>query len=177
MSDSMNIKPSICGDNQIYAPGSGSCDECDRLAMEFEEAKEQAINAAADAQGLAETAQEAASRASEEASAAGVAMESTETYKTEVEALLEEARQILEQIRGAGLGKYSQTFTTTANQATFTFAPTGYTYAATDFYSVYVNGLKLTPQEFTKADNVITLNTPVSLAGQTVEVIAEVTED
>ena len=47
---SNNIRPDICGQEQIHVPPLQECDECDRLAQEFEQAKEDAIQAAADAE-------------------------------------------------------------------------------------------------------------------------------
>ena len=44
------MNPSMCGDDPIWVPEYKYCDECDRLAQEFEEARQEAINAAADAQ-------------------------------------------------------------------------------------------------------------------------------
>lgn len=157
----------------IYVPKLPVCDECDRLAIEFEQALEASKAAAADAQESAENASTSATEAKNEADRAEDIKEDVQGIEVLMNEILAEAREILDQIRGAGFGRYSQTFTTIANQSEFNFDPQGYEYSVSDYYSVYVNGLKLRPDEFTRADNVVTLVTPISLANQKVEIVAE----
>lgn len=154
----------------IYLPELPVCNDCSRLEIEFAQALEDAQAAAADAQ-------EAAENAETEARKAEQAEQDISGVQEAVAAMLVEAREILDQIRGAGIGKYTQTFITTANQSQFTFAPQGYEYNVSDYFNVYVNGLKLLPEEFTRADNVITLVTPISLANQKVEIEAWTASD
>ena len=53
-------KPNICGDDTIHVPTLEPCDDCERLEREFEEARQQAIDAAASAESSAARAEEAA---------------------------------------------------------------------------------------------------------------------
>lgn len=161
-----SIIPSVCAEDALYMPELEPCDECDRLEAEFQEALEDAQSAAAQAEGSKNSA-EAYAEAAEDAK------EDAEGVKTDVEALLAEAREILEEIRGAGISRFTQVFTTVANQSEFIFSPTGYEYNVADYYSVYINGLKCVPSDFTKNGNVITLVIPISLAGQTVEIVVD----
>lgn len=178
---STNITPEICGQESVYVPELDSCDECDRLAIEFENARAEAVAAASDAQTYAGQAAQSAADAeavkSQVQTIASDAVTNITNLASDTESAfntyITQAREILEQIIGATISRHTQTFTSTANQSEFTFAPTGYTYNVTDYYTVYVNGLKLTPSEFTQNQNVITLATPISLAGQTVEIVVD----
>ena len=167
------IIPSICEQEGVYTPELEPCDECDRLEAEFEQTLEDAQHAAADAQGYAEDASGYATEAATQAGLAEDAKEDADLIKADVEAMLEEARQILYQITGASINRFSQVFITTAGQSVFLFTAPGYEYSAGDYYSVYINGLKCIPSDFTKDMNEITLTTPVSLAGQTVEIVVD----
>ena len=171
---SNNITPSICDEGSMYMPPIGECDECDRLATEFEQAKEDAIQAATDSQGYAEQSEAAKQGAEAAQEGAEQAESDSEHLRDSMLDILAEAEYILEQIHVALTGRLSQVFTTEANQSSFTFAPPGYIYEEGDYYEVYVNGLKLTPLEYTVSANVVNLVTPISLAGQTVEILAYV---
>lgn len=60
---SIPMNPSMCSDDPVYVPSYKYCDECDRLATEFEEARQEAVQAAADAQEFAGEAKTAAETA------------------------------------------------------------------------------------------------------------------
>ena len=57
------MNPSMCGDDPIWVPSYKYCNECDRLAEEFEEARKEAVDAAADAQDFRDAASESATNA------------------------------------------------------------------------------------------------------------------
>lgn len=80
-----NLNPSICGENNIYVPptGTGGCDDCDRLAAEFEQAARDAANAAADAVSAANQAQSDASTASSSATSANSSATAAENSANE----------------------------------------------------------------------------------------------
>lgn len=80
-------RPYVCSDTGVFVPPSEPCDACEELAREFEEAKEQAIGAAADAQEAAEQAQTAAQNAMDEAADAKSAAEAAIDAATRGEAL------------------------------------------------------------------------------------------
>lgn len=88
------------------------------------------------------------------------------------------AAQLAALLAGSGgasgtASRFTQEFSTTANQSVFTFAPTGYTYNALDIYSVYINGLRLPASQYSKNDNVVTVTTPISQANQIVEIVVD----
>ena len=161
----------------INLPEIGTCDECDRLAIEFEQAKQDALQAAADAQGYAEDSETAKQDAITAKQGAEDARDDSEELHQTMLGILGQAQAILEQVRIAATGRLSQVFTTTANQSTFVFSPSGYTYSEGDYFEVYVNGLKLTSLEYTYERNVVTLTTPIMLADQTVEILAYISAE
>lgn len=163
---SNNIKPSICEQESIYVPSIEPCDECDRLEAEFEKALEDAQAAALQAQGSADSAEAFAQSAED-------AKDGAEDAEADVLAMLEEAREILQQIRGASINRFTKTYTTTADQSVFEFSVIGYEYHPGDYFSVYINGLKCVPTDFIQDETEITLVTPISLAGQTVEIVVD----
>ena len=62
------MNPSMCGDDPIWVPSYKYCNECDRLAEEFEQARQEAVTAAGDAQEFAGNAENSANSASGSAS-------------------------------------------------------------------------------------------------------------
>ena len=195
----MSLNPKICGQSPITLPGcdEGSCEaqiaqakaelreefaesqsaQSEELRGEITQAKDEAIETASDYD-----------NATNKPSINGVTLEgdkSTEdlgipVVTPEQAAAAEQAEQILNEAIETMNRVYTfekkvfvQDFTTSGTTSTVTFNPTGYAYSDTDRYSVYINGLRLNEDEFTKNNNVITLVTPVTQSGQVIEVVVE----
>ena len=175
-----NLIPGICGQDGIYVPGSGSCDECDRLAQEFEEARKEAVEAAHDSQEFAGDAQRYANNAANSASSASTYRDQAQNYmgqakdyRDQAKDYRDEAQQATASVMNYTTKRFIQDFTTSGVTSSLTFAPTGYAYLNTDAYSVYINGLRLNESEYTRSSNVITFNTPITESDQVIEVVVE----
>lgn len=67
--------------------------------------------------------------------------------------------------------RFIQTFNISSSTASVTFAPTDYVYTAGDRFEVYINGLKLTDNEFSTSGATITFATAISGSAEVVEVV------
>lgn len=162
---------SICGDDAIYVPPHGTCDECDRLAQEFEEARQEAVASAKDAKTYAEQAEESATEAGESATSAKESADNAKVTLADTEAILEQVQSVQGQ-------RFEQDYTTSGGSiSVLTFNPSGYTYNETDRYSVYVNGLRLNENEYSRNKNIITLANPITETGQVISMVVDTSVD
>lgn len=88
--------------------------------------------------------------------------------------ILEESVNILDRVTALGRRQFSQTIVTGEEETSqVTFNPPGYVYGSNDSYSIYINGLRLSDDEYTREDNVVTLPEPITQAGQKIEIVVD----